>query len=74
MADRGYKLQLHRGLPERRPNQHVVDLELHDGRRVRKVWIAHGKFVALMGGRTITQRFRPRDVAHAHPRVETART
>jgi hypothetical protein len=54
-----------RRLSERRPNQHVVDLELADGRVVRKVWIAWGKYPAMFGGRTIRGRYRPRDAVHA---------
>jgi hypothetical protein len=60
-------------IPARRPNQHVVDLELRDGSRLRKVWIAYGNFPAVLGGRTITRRFRPRDVIHAHPLAEQPR-
>lgn len=52
-------------VPERRSNQHVVDLELADGRVVRKVWIAWGKYPALIGGRTLLGRYRPRDAVHA---------
>lgn len=58
-------------LPMRRANQHVVDLELEDGRRVEKVWIAYGRFPAALGGRTLTQRYRPRQVVHAHERPES---
>jgi hypothetical protein len=57
-------------LPMRRPNQHVVDLELKDGRQVRRVWVAWGRFPAMIGGRTITQRYRPRQVVHAHRRSD----
>jgi hypothetical protein len=56
-------------LPTHRPNQHVVDLELKDGRVVRKVSVGYGRFPALVNGRTITHRYRPRDVLHAHPHV-----
>ena len=53
-------------IPERRTNQHLVDLELHDGRIIRKVWIAYFQFPSWpYGGRTITHRFRPKDVIHA---------
>ena len=55
-------------LPERRANQHVVDLELVDGRRIQKVWIAWGRYPAMIGGRTLMHRYRPRDVVHAHGR------
>ena len=55
-------------IPERRENQHVVDLELRDGRRIRKVWVAWGRYPAVIGGRTITQRYRVGDVVHAHAR------
>lgn len=52
-------------LPERRPNQHVVDLELADGRMIRKVWVAWGQYPAIIGGRTLLARYRPRDTLHA---------
>jgi hypothetical protein len=52
-------------LPARRPKQHVVDLETNDGRVIRNVWVAHGRYPAIIGGRTLTRRYRPRDVAHA---------
>jgi hypothetical protein len=58
-------------LPMRRANQHVVDLELEDGRRVEKVWIAYGRFPAALGGRTLTQRYRPHQVVHARGRSES---
>jgi hypothetical protein len=68
----------HRALPEdvieevsrlapRRPNQHVVDLETSDGRVIRNVWVAYGRYPAMIGGRTLTQRYRPKEVAHARP-------
>jgi hypothetical protein len=53
-------------LPERRRGQHVVDLELRDGRRVEGVWVAFGKYPALIGGRTRRDRYRPADVVHAY--------
>ena len=53
---------------KRRANQHVVDLELRDGRRIHKVWIANGRYPAVIGGRTITQRYKVGDVARAHAR------
>jgi hypothetical protein len=52
-------------LPERRKNQHVVDLHLRDGRVVRKVWIAWGRYPALIGGRMLMGRYRPDDVVAA---------
>jgi hypothetical protein len=54
-------------LPERRRHQHVVDLEMNDGRVIRKVWAGYGRFPALIGGRTLLHRYRPRDVVHARP-------
>ena len=51
-----------RALPERRRGQHVVDLVLRDGRVVKKVWVAYGRAPAMIGGRTVTQRYRPSDV------------
>lgn len=52
-------------LPERRRNQHVVDLELIDGRVVEKVWIAWGKYIALVGGRMRSRGYAARDVVGA---------
>jgi hypothetical protein len=52
-------------LPERRRNQHVVDLQLSDGRVIEKVWIAWGKYIALVGGRMRRQRYAARDVVGA---------
>jgi len=54
-------------LPERRANQHLVDLETCDGRVIHNVWVAYGRYPAMIGGRTLTQRYRPTDVAHARP-------
>lgn len=59
-------------IPERRRNQQVADLELKDGRRIRKVWIAWGRYPAVLGGRTITQRYKIRDVTHAHAHAREA--
>jgi hypothetical protein len=52
-------------IPTRRRAQHVVDLELVDGRVVEKVYVAHGKYIALIGGRMRSHRFTASDVAHA---------
>jgi hypothetical protein len=52
-------------VPERRPNQRVVDLTLRDGRVVEKVWIAWDRYPALIGGKTILGRYRPKQVAGA---------
>lgn len=54
-------------LPERRKNQHVVDLQLRDGRVVRKVWIAYGRFPAVIGGGMLFRRYQPEDVVAALP-------
>jgi hypothetical protein len=47
---------------ERRPNHHHVDLELRDGRRVRGVRVDRSRYPSVIGGRTITQRYRVGDV------------
>lgn len=52
-------------IPMRRRGQHIVDLQLRDGRVVEKVWIAYGKYVALIGGRTRSHSYTARDVIHA---------
>ena len=51
-----------RRIPERRPHQHRVDLELRDGRRIRDVRVEGGRYLSVIGGRTITQRYRVDDV------------
>jgi hypothetical protein len=56
-----------RRLPETRPNQHRVDLELRDGRVVEDVWIAWLRYPAVIGGRTIRARYRPSQVVGAVP-------
>lgn len=57
-------------LPERRKNQHVVDLQLRDGRVVRKVWIAWGRYPAVIGGRMLLRHYRPNEVVAALPHQE----
>jgi hypothetical protein len=52
-------------LPMRRKDQHVVDLETNDGRVIRNVWIAWCRYPALIGGRTLRGRYRPKNVVHA---------
>ena len=54
-------------LPERRSNQHVVDVELRDGRVGHKVWVAYGRYPAVIGGRMLIRHYRPKDVVRALP-------
>lgn len=54
-----------KALPERRPNQRVVDLELADGRIIRKVYVAYDRYPAVIGGTMILGHYRPADVVCA---------
>lgn len=54
-----------RQIPTDRQDQHLVDLELADGRVVKDVRIAWNTWPAWVGGKTIRKRYRPRDVVHA---------
>lgn len=47
--------------------QNVVDLVLDDGRTIRDVWVGYGRYPALLAGKTLRCRYRPRDVVHALP-------
>jgi hypothetical protein len=59
-------------IPPVRWNQHLVDLELSDGRVVERVWIAYGRYVALIGGRMRSQRYAVDEVIHARHRAVDA--
>ena len=52
-------------IPTRHWHRHLVDLELADGRVVEKVYVAYGKYIALIGGRMRSHRFTASDVTHA---------
>ena len=54
-------------IPTIRWNQHHVDLELRDGRVVEGVYVAYGKYVALVGGRMKQAGYAVDDVVHARP-------
>lgn len=54
-------------IPAIRWNQHHVDLELRDGRVVEGVYVAYGKYVALVGGRMKQAGYAVDDVVHARP-------
>lgn len=56
-------------IPTRRWNSHLVDLEFSTGRVIEGVFVAYGKYVALIGGRMRSERYAASDVIHArdHP-------
>jgi hypothetical protein len=56
-------------IPEVRDNQHRVDLELRDGRVVRRVGVAWGRYLTF-SPRLLFRRFRASDVVHARPETQ----
>jgi hypothetical protein len=54
-----------RALPERGANQHLVDLELADGRIIKKVYVAWQRFPSVSPRRWLVHRYRPSAVVHA---------
>jgi hypothetical protein len=62
-----------RAMPTRQWKSHVVDLELSDGRVVEGVYVAYGKYVALIGGRMRSEHYSVGDVVHARPHPDVGR-
>ena len=52
-------------IPTQSWKSQVVDLQLADGRVIEEVYVAFGKYIALIGGRMRSHRYAARDVVHA---------
>jgi hypothetical protein len=52
-------------IPTQSWQSQVVDLQLADGRVVPKVYVAFGRYIALIGGRMRSHRYSTGDVVHA---------
>jgi hypothetical protein len=61
-----------KSIPTKRPNQHLVDLVLEDGRVISRVYVAWGRFPSISPKR-LFRPFRPDSVVDARPTPQKTR-